>query len=72
MSKSTIVRAWKDAQYRASLAPDQRAAIGSHPAGEGLGEIDETELRGIADGIRQSFMRPTTSLYPDTLIFQCC
>ncbi len=73
MSKSMIVRAWKDAQYRASLAPDQLAAIGSHPAGEGLGELDESELRGIVGGQGCGIKCTVTAeCNAGTLIFVCC
>ncbi|MGH8934294.1 MAG: mersacidin/lichenicidin family type 2 lantibiotic [Egibacteraceae bacterium] len=33
MSKNMIVRAWKDAQFRASLSPAQLAEVGPHPSG---------------------------------------
>ncbi len=72
MGKDMIVRAWKDAQYRANLTPDQLAAIGSHPAGEGLGELDETELRGIAFGISDGVATITVECYVGTLVFACC
>lgn len=33
MSKSQIIRAWKNEEYRNSLSADQRAQIPEHPAG---------------------------------------
>ena len=54
MSKSMIVRAWKDPQFRAGLTPEQLALVGAHPSGEGLGELGEAELRGIVGGQAQT------------------
>jgi mersacidin/lichenicidin family type 2 lantibiotic len=33
MSTNEIIRAWKDAEYRASLSEAARAALPAHPAG---------------------------------------
>jgi mersacidin/lichenicidin family type 2 lantibiotic len=48
MSKVDIVRAWKDAEYRASLSPADRALVPENPAG--LVELSDEELEGIAGG----------------------
>lgn len=48
MSKVDIVRAWKDAAYRASLSPAEQALVPENPAG--LVELSDEELEGIAGG----------------------
>ena len=50
MSKEMMVRAWKDPAYRASLTPEERAALPSHPAGSSFTELDDSELAGVAGG----------------------
>ena len=34
MSDQDVVRAWRDAEYRASLSEVEQAALPAHPAGE--------------------------------------
>lgn len=51
MSISTIVRAWKDEEYRRSLSDEQQAQLPEHPAG--LLELTEQELEHIAGGRRR-------------------
>jgi mersacidin/lichenicidin family type 2 lantibiotic len=47
MSRHEIIRAWKDAEYLASLSEARRAALPAHPAGPvELGEIDLAEAAG--------------------------
>ncbi len=46
MSKEMIIRAWKDASFRASLSDAQRAALPAHPAG--FIELDDAQLEGVA------------------------
>jgi len=48
MSKVDIVRAWKDAEYRASLSDAERALIPENPAG--MVELTDEELEGVAGG----------------------
>jgi mersacidin/lichenicidin family type 2 lantibiotic len=43
-----IVRAWKDASYRLSLSPEQRALVPENPVGEF--ELGEAELDAINGG----------------------
>jgi mersacidin/lichenicidin family type 2 lantibiotic len=45
MSKSPIIRAWKNEEYRNSLTADQRAQIPEHPAG--LIELTCEELMSV-------------------------
>lgn len=51
MSHFDVVRAWKDARYRRSLSPEQRAMLPENPAG--LVELTDDELR-IAGGLNGS------------------
>jgi len=48
MSKVDIVRAWKDAEYRASLSETERAMVPANPAG--MVELTDEELEGVAGG----------------------
>ena len=48
MSIHEIIRAWKDADYLASLSAAQRAALPAHPAG-GM-ELHDDELDAAAGG----------------------
>ena len=43
-----VVRAWKDAEYRAGLSEAERAALPENPAG--LMELSNDELEGIEGG----------------------
>lgn len=46
-----VIRAWKDAEYRASLSADQLAALPSNPAGDALNEMDLGLIKGGAAAI---------------------
>lgn len=48
MSKVDVVRAWKDAEYRASLSEAERAMVPANPAG--MVELTDEELEGVAGG----------------------
>jgi len=48
MTHLDIVRAWKDAEYRASLSPAERALVPAHPAG--LVELNDADLDDAAGG----------------------
>ena len=48
MSNETLIRAWKDAQFRSTLAD---AEMPANPAGERLVEIDDAELRAVWGGV---------------------
>jgi mersacidin/lichenicidin family type 2 lantibiotic len=46
-----IVRAWKDASYRQSLSPEQRALVPASPVGEfELGEAELDAINGMGQG----------------------
>lgn len=48
MHTETIIRAWKDDAFRASLTPEQQAELPVHPAG--LVELDDDGLASAAGG----------------------
>jgi mersacidin/lichenicidin family type 2 lantibiotic len=52
MKKTMIVRAWKDPAFRASLSPEERAALPESPSGKALTELDESELLEVSGGTR--------------------
>ena len=45
MDKEQIIRAWKDAEYRAGLSPAELAALPEHPAG--VTELSDPELEEV-------------------------
>ena len=67
MSSSKIVRAWKDAEYRASLSETERSALPSNPAG--LIHLSEQDLEVVAGGV----VRTVTTFCPGgTIKGHCC
>jgi mersacidin/lichenicidin family type 2 lantibiotic len=51
MDTAMIVQAWKDPAYRASLLPEQLAALPENPSGRPLTELEESELDDVAGGV---------------------
>jgi mersacidin/lichenicidin family type 2 lantibiotic len=49
--KEMIVRDWKDPELRASLSPEERAALPESPSGKALPELGEADLIGIHGGV---------------------
>lgn len=48
MNKESIIRAWKDPAYRASLSSEQRAELPEHPSG--VVELDDSTLGEAVGG----------------------
>lgn len=48
MNRKSIIRAWKDPEYRASLSEAERAALPENPAGEALTDEDLEAVQGSA------------------------
>jgi mersacidin/lichenicidin family type 2 lantibiotic len=48
MLRQTIIRAWKDTEYRPSLSEAERAQLPEHPAG--LVALDDLALDGATGG----------------------
>ncbi|HEX8433629.1 mersacidin/lichenicidin family type 2 lantibiotic [Archangium sp.] len=64
MNADTIIRAWKDPEFRASLTSEQRAALPESPSGKSMTELGEDELGDAVGGvinptIRFTFTRPS-------------
>ncbi|HEX2915077.1 MAG TPA: mersacidin/lichenicidin family type 2 lantibiotic [Chloroflexia bacterium] len=65
-NKVDIARAWKDAEYRKTLTPEQLAQLPENPAGES--ELSEEDLGDVAGGFR-----PTNAVcYSDRTRIQGC
>jgi mersacidin/lichenicidin family type 2 lantibiotic len=50
MKRETIVRAWKDPEFRASLTSEERASLPDCPAGPAFTELNESELEDAVGG----------------------
>jgi mersacidin/lichenicidin family type 2 lantibiotic len=50
MKRETIIRAWKDPEFRASLSTEERSALPECPAGPAFTELDESELEDAVGG----------------------
>ena len=50
MDTTTIIRAWKDPEFRKSLSSEQRAALPECPSGKPATELDEGELGDVVGG----------------------
>lgn len=57
MSPETIIRAWKDPVFRASLTSEQLAALPECPSGRPMTELDEGDLADVVGG--SHLIRPT-------------
>jgi mersacidin/lichenicidin family type 2 lantibiotic len=51
MRAETIVRAWKDPRFRASLTSEERAALPELPSGKPVTELEEGELSEALGGV---------------------
>lgn len=51
MSISTIIRAWKDEEFRLGLSETERAELPANPAG--LLELTDEELSAVTGGTRK-------------------
>ena len=56
MNTETIIRAWKDPEFRASLSLEQRQALPECPSGRPLTELDDGDLGDVIGGL---VIRPT-------------
>jgi len=50
MNATSIVRAWKDPEYRARLSSEQRLALPENPSGRPMTELGEGELEAAVGG----------------------
>jgi mersacidin/lichenicidin family type 2 lantibiotic len=61
VTPETIIRAWKDPEFRASLSPVQRQALPECPSGKPLPELDEEDLVDVVGGAL--IIRPTPPIF---------
>ena len=61
MNRETIIRAWKDPEFRASLSSAQREALPESPSGRPLTELDERDLVDVVGGAL--VVRPTPPVF---------
>lgn len=64
MDTKTIIRAWRDPKYRASLSNEDRAALPECPSGPPLTELDEGELRHVSGGLMVTAVKGCISVHP--------
>lgn len=50
IDKATILQAWKDEEYRASLSPEVRESIPARPIGENGSQLTDGQLEQAAGG----------------------
>ena len=55
MKKETIIRAWRDPEFRESLTSEERAELPECPAGQFLAELEEGELASAVGGALAAF-----------------
>ncbi|PTL85890.1 mersacidin/lichenicidin family type 2 lantibiotic [Vitiosangium sp. GDMCC 1.1324] len=58
MNTETLIRAWKDPSFRASLTSDQLRALPENPSGKPMTELGDDELTDAVGGRAP----PTTSI----------
>lgn len=57
MNTETLIRAWKDPAFRASLSSEQRQALPENPSGKPMTELGDDELTDVTGG--GIIIRPT-------------
>jgi mersacidin/lichenicidin family type 2 lantibiotic len=66
MNRESIIRAWKDPAYRASLSPEQRAELPEHPSG--VAELDEGALGQAVGGFHLNpVVIPNFRIFPSAV-----
>jgi mersacidin/lichenicidin family type 2 lantibiotic len=50
MKRETIIRAWKDPEFRASLSTEERSSLPECPAGPAFTELNEQDLEDAVGG----------------------
>ena len=67
MSKIDVIRAWKDEEYRATLTPEQLAALPDNPAG--MVELSDADLHDAAGGTLTLPICPSLMYCPSLYTF---
>ena len=55
MKRETIIRAWREPEFRESLTSEERAALPECPAGQSITDLDEGELASAVGGALAAF-----------------
>jgi mersacidin/lichenicidin family type 2 lantibiotic len=69
MSRSNIIRAWKDEEYRRSLSATEREAMPGNPAG--LPELSDAQLKQVAGGFGGPTPEVRFTFFLCTRVFTC-
>jgi len=51
MNPKTIIRAWKDPEFRAHLTSEERRALPDNPSGQPMTELDEEAMSDVVGGV---------------------
>jgi len=72
MDTQTIIRAWKDPEFRALLSPEQRSTLPENPSGKSINELDDSELDDAVGGFDLYSLygccRPSFGICPTTTV----
>ena len=61
MNPETIIRAWKDPEFRARLSAEQLQALPENPSGKPMSELGDDDLADVVGGA--ALIRPTPPIY---------
>jgi mersacidin/lichenicidin family type 2 lantibiotic len=68
MNSETLIRAWKDPAFRASLTSEQRQALPENPSGKPMTELGDDELTDVTGG---AYINRPTPPYLVTRSMRC-
>lgn len=72
MDTQTIIRAWKDPEFRALLSPEQRSTLPENPSGKSITELGDSELDDAVGGLvaytRYGCCRESVGICPTTTV----
>jgi mersacidin/lichenicidin family type 2 lantibiotic len=66
MKAETIIRAWKDPAFRASLTSEERAQLPELPSGKPLSELEDGALSDVVGGRGRPPCHPNTRPFTKT------
>jgi mersacidin/lichenicidin family type 2 lantibiotic len=61
MNPKTIIRAWKDPEFRAHLTSEERRALPDNPSGQPMSELGDEEMADVVGGA--SIIQPTPPIF---------
>lgn len=59
MNPETIIRAWKDPEFRACLTSEQLHTLPENPSGRPMTELEDEDLTDVVGGGLPGLTRPT-------------